>query len=438
MKNVLKLAWRNVWRNKRRTMFTLMALVFGVMMVVFGRAYMGGIMNSSADAMIKTQAGHVKIAHEEYLRLARIMPKEYLVNDVDRLRPEIENLPGVEMLDMRIRFNVLLSHGEKNEAATAVGAVPETLDKTMDVSGYIVEGRYFVHNNETQNNETQNNETQNGNELVIGSSLAKKLKVSVGQELLLVTTDINYSTYALPFKVIGIFKTGFSSMDKHLLYIPIQKAREMLDCGDSAHELLVFIDDPKNAPELGKQIKALLVKNSTEKGLKVIPWQEDDFISSMLPYVEEMYSKITMIILFVVALVILNTMLMTVMERYREIGVFKALGLTNREVFAMVITESLYLGFIGSVIGGILGSGFAIWLQEVGMNVTEMFGKEVMEQIDIPAPIFGNVVYGDFTIEILITSILFGIVTALVAVLYPAYKSVKMSPVEAFHSELKV
>jgi len=410
-------------RNKRRTFFTILAIAVGVMSLVFARSYIKGIINTANDAMIKTEIGHVKIAHKEYLRLDRIMPKEYLVRDLSSLRTRLEAIPGLVSMNERIKFHVLLSHGNINEPAVAIGFDPIREDRNMELSKTIVEGNYFENSHW-------------GLELVIGKKLAEKMKVTVNDELLLVTTDVNYSTYALPFKVIGIFETGFASMDKHLLYIPLPKAQEMLDCGDAAHEVLVFIEDPAKSWETCEKIENILSQKDPDHSIQVMPWQKNDLIE-LLPTVSGIYDIVIGIIMFIVALVILNTMLMAVMERYHEIGVIKALGFKNREVFGMILVEAFYLGIIGSIIGGISGGTLSALVEKTGIDFNQMTGG-MMEKIDIPVPFFGNIIYPDFTFAILIGSILFGIVVAMIAVLYPAFKSSKMLPVEAFRSELKV
>lgn len=421
--NIFKFGWRNLTRNKRRTFFTLLAISVGVMSVIFAQSYIQGIMNNATETAIKTQAGHVRIVHKEYLRLERIMPREYLVTGMDELRRKVSGLPEFEIMDPRIKFNVLLSHGDVNESGLAMGIEPAVVDKTMELSKSIVKGSYFG-----------NSET--GLDLIIGKKLAEKLHVTVNDELLLVTTDINYSTYALPFNIAGIFETGLSNMDKHLLYIPLKKAREMLDCGDAAHEVMVFLKDPAKSWEVSVKIKHALSGNDPDHGIQVIPWQENDLVKAM-PLVAKVWGSILAVVMFIVALVILNTMLMAVMERYHEIGVIKALGFKNREVFLMILVEAFYIGVIGSVTGGILGGTLSAIFEKVGFSLETISGG-MMDKIDIPFPWMGKVLYPDFTFTILVGSMIFGIVIALIAVLYPAYKSARMQPVEAFHAELKV
>jgi putative ABC transport system permease protein len=421
--NIFKLGWRNLTRNKRRTFFTLLAIAVGVTSLIFARSYITGVINGASDAIIKTEIGHIKIAHKEYLRLERILPKEHMVKDLNPLRTVLAEIPGVVAWNERIKFNVLLSHGDTNEPAAAIGIDPVREDKTLELSKTIIKGSYFGNSSQ-------------GLELVIGKKMAEKMKVTVNDELLLVTTDVNYSTYALPFKVAGIYETGFSFLDKHLLYIPLLRAREMLDCGDAAHEILVFLNSPTLSWEVCGKIEKKLAAHDPHHSIQVIPWQKNDLIQTF-PMMSGIFEKIMGIIMFIVALVILNTMLMAVMERYHEIGIIKALGLKNREIFAMILVEAFYLGSIGSAIGGIIGGTLSAVMEKTGIDINTM-GGGIIEKIDIPLPFIGRVLYPDFTFSILIGSMVFGIVVALAAVIYPAIKSVRMLPVEAFRSELKV
>jgi putative ABC transport system permease protein len=419
--NIFKFGWRNLLRNKRRTYLTLTAVAIGVMSIIFAKSYFRGIFNGVINTVIRTQIGHIRIVHKEYLRMERIMPKEYLVTDLNRVKADISQIPDVELMNEQIKFNVMLNHEDANEPAVAFGIDPGKFDKIMDISSTIVKGKYL---------------DDSGSGLIIGKTLAETLKVTVNDELLLVTTDINYSTYALPFNIVGIFETGFSSLDKHILYIPIQKAQEMLDCEDAAHEILVYLKEREKSGMVCEKIEKIFSENDPAHSIMIIPWQKSDIVES-IPSMMAIFDVIIGIIMFVVALVILNTMLMAVMERYYEIGVIKALGFKNSEVFSMILVEALYIGTIGSVIGGIFGGSLSAYLEKTGIDVMQLTGGFI-EKIDIPIPYLDKVMYLDLTFSILVGSLIFGIFTALVAVLYPAVKSSRMQPVEAFRSELKV
>jgi putative ABC transport system permease protein len=410
-----------------------MALAVGVMSIVFAKSFVAGIIKNAHESLIKGQTGHIRITHNEYLRLERIMPKEHLVTGMDNAKTAIANTPelGVTVIEERVKFNVLLSHGKDNEPAMAIGINPPQTDKTMELSKTIVEGDYFG----------DSGSIDKGLNLIIGRKLAKKLNVGLHDELLLVTTDINYSTYALPFKISGIFETGFPHLDKHSIYIPLTRAQEMLDCGDSVHEILIYLQDAQQAVATADAIKSIFAEASISeeaRDLAVIPWQKNDIVENAMPMVESIYDKILNIVMLIVALVILNTMLMAVMERYHEIGVLKAMGFKNSEIFSMILTEAFYIGVIGSIIGGIIGAVLISILEITGIDFTRVEGMDIMDKVDIPIPFFSRIFYPDLSLAIFTDALIFGIVIALLAVLYPAFKSARMQPVEAFRSQLKV
>jgi len=423
LKNVIKMAWRNIGRNKRRTALTITAIVFGVASVIFARSFIDGIIQNVTNDFIKTDLGHIKIAHPEFLRLERIMPKEYLIENASQWEKKSKDIKEIDFIQNRIKFNVMLNHGETNEPAVAVGIVPESLDTSLAMKNKIIQGDFFSEKPE--------------HELIIGKKLAKELNLKVNDEILLITTDINFSTYALAFQVKGIFETGFSSLDKHLLYIPLHKAQEMLDCGDSVHEMLIFLHSPRDTIKVKEQLQNLRPQIDSQQAPAIVAWMDNEIIADMFPMMKSIWNKTMMIIMFIAALVILNTMLMAVMERYHEVGVLKAMGFKNREVIGMIMIEAFFIGTIGSLGGGLFGGILAGITEKTGINMIKMIG-DAWENIDIPIPFFAEAVYPDLTLSIIIGSLLFGLVTALAAAIYPAFKAARMQPVDAFRCELKI
>ncbi len=421
--NILKLGWKNISRNKKRSLFTIIAITVGITMLVFASSYIEGIMNSTSEVARNMRTGHVKIMTSEFARLERIMPKEELILNSGELENRISQMDGVTLVSPMVKFNALISRGEKNEPALVVGGKPENLDGHMNLRESVISGSYL---------------SGTGKEVLVGRIFAEEMGIKVGDELLLVTTDINYSTYALPFTVAGIFNTGYTYMDKHLLFVPLDLGREILDCGDASHEILIYLDHQDRADEKAGEIRELFRSGGFGEFPVAITWEEDEIIGELMPMAKQIWQSILWIILLIVALVILNTMLMIVMERYQEIGVLKAMGLRNREVFSMIVTEAVFIGAIGSFFGIVLGGGLSLWLEKTGINFSEMIGKEMWEKFDMPTVLFGNIIYPDLTVDMLVKSFFFGLMIAVIAVLYPAYKSSKMLPAEAFRSKLKV
>jgi len=421
--NISKFAWRNVLRNRRRTALTLIAISIGVMSLIFGKGYTQGMINSMMEPIIKMQSGHIRLVHSEYVRLERIMPKEYQVAPLNQIQNTFKAIPEITSISRSIKFHTLVNHEEKNENCTAIGIYPQEARKNMDLKRFLIKGSYF---------------SEDKGSLIIGHKLAKKLGVTIGDELLLVTTDINYSTYALPFKIAGIFEIGFSFLDKKGVFIHFEKAAEMLDYQDAAQEVLIYLANPDKARPVAKMINSGIEKILPGHSIKVIPWQENDFIKNTIPLIETVWGGMLYLMMFIAALVILNTMLMALMERYHEIGVMKAFGFKNREVIYIILAEAFYIGAIGSFIGGTLGTVLTAITEKTGIDIGEMLDQGIIDNLEVPISFFGTALYPELSFNVVVGSVIFGILTALVAAVYPALKSSKMTAVEAFRSELKV
>ena len=416
MKKFIKLAWRNIWRNWRRTILTSLAVAFGMISIIFTYSYIAGVTESIYRSLIETELGHVKIASREFLRLERVMPRDQLVYNAQNIEAGISSLPGISTMTERIKFRLILSSEDKNEPSLGVGINPEQEKNLFDLRQHLIQGSYFQGSSA---------------EMLIGDGLAQKLGVSVGDELLAVTTDINYSTYALTFTVAGIFKTGFSFMDKSFIYIPIEKAQEMLDCHGAVHEILLLLEDAEKATEISSEILAFLEENGLEDTLTAVPWQ-DNFFMTYMPFASIAMGSILLVIMLIAALVILNTMLMAVVERTHEIGIIKSMGMRNGGVVGLIMVEATFISLLGVFIGGLIGSGLSLFAQSTGLDFTRM-----MEKMEFEFAFFSPIIYPKFTLGILLGAAVFCLVTTLVAALYPARKASRMEPVEALRTSMK-
>ena len=416
MKKFIKLAWRNIWRNWRRTILTSLAVAFGMISIIFTYSYIKGVSESIYRTLIETELGHVKIVSREFLRLERVMPREQLVYNAQSIEDGISSLPGISTMTERIKFRLILSSEEENEPSLGVGINPEQEKNLFDLRQHLIQGSYFQ-------------ESSAG--MLIGDGLAQKLGAGIGDELLAVTTDINYSTYALTFTVVGIFKTGFTFMDKNFIYIPIEKAQEMLDCDGAAHEILLLLEDPEKAREISSEILTFLEENGLENTLTAVPWL-DSFFITYLPFANIAVSSILLIIMLISALVILNTMLMAVVERTHEIGIIKSMGMRNGGIMALILVESTFVGLLGVFIGGLIGSGLSLFAQSTGLDFTRM-----MEKMEFEFAFVSPIIYPKFTLGILLGAAVFCLVTTIVAAFYPARKASQMEPVEALRTSMK-
>ncbi len=397
-------------------MLSSLAVAFGIISIIFANSYIKGMTESVFKNLIETELGHVKIASREFLRLDRIMPKEHLIYNTQEIETNIASLPGISAMTEKIKFHLILSSEDENEPCVGIGINPESEKNFFDLRQHLIQGSYFQ---------------ESTAEMLIGDGLAQKLGVGLGDELLAVTTDINYSTYALTFTVAGIFKTGFTFMDKNFFYIPIEKAQELLDCPGAAHEILLLLEDAENAREISSEVQTFFKKNGLDKTLTAVAWQ-DNFFMAYMPFASFVFGGILLIIMLIAALVILNTMLMAVLERTHEIGIIKSMGMRNGGVVGLILIESIYIGLLGVFIGGSIGSGLTILAQNTGLDFTKM-----MEKMEFEISLWSGVLYPKFTLGILLGAVVFGLVTTLVAAFYPARKAAQMEPVEALRTSLK-
>lgn len=367
--------------------------------------------------LIRYEIGHVKIAAKEFLRLERILPKEFLVQDFKTLESDIKNLTDCRSITSRIKFHLILSHKDKNEPCRGIGIDTEMEKQFQDLEDHIISGRYL---------------NSSAREMIIGEKLAQRLGIGLGEDVLAVTTDINYSTYALTFKIAGIFRTGFSVIDENYFYIPIEKAQELLDCYGAAHEIIVLIKDPHKAAGEAARIKSFFQEKGLGSDLTAVVWLDHFMIKTYLPFARNFIFSLLIIIMIISALVILNTMLMAVLERTHEIGIIKSMGMKDKRILLMVLSESFFTGIIGIGVGGFIGAALSLFFQRTGLDLSP-----ILDKMDLPLPVMSPILYPRFTLKILLFSELFALSVAVIAAIYPAWKASRLAPVDALRSSLK-
>lgn len=420
MKYILKMAFRNVGRNKRRTMLSAGAISIAVMMVLFMRGYIGGVTDSMFDSLIKIQTGHIKIMHSEYHDKEDMMPLEYMVDGLDgagykQLIPLMKNVKGVEIVAPRIKFGVLLSFQEKSRMAMGIGIDPQQEDAVSSLSKTMVEGKYLGDDSGLRS-------------MIIGGGLADKLGIKLGDKLTIVARTAYDSMKGMTFKVTGVFRYGISSLDSKLFYVPIGAAARLLEMGDGASELIVMVDKPENAEKIADEIKTKFQNKDESAPLyAIIPWQQQEGLLEMFKTGISMYRYFYIGLLILASTVIINTTMMVIYERTKEIGTVGALGMTGGQIVLLFALEAMIVSAIGSFIGTIVGGGLDLFFSIKGINLNALSGGSMdMVVTDIIYPHFGP--------YLLIWSFLFGVIVASAIACIPARRAAKIEPVEALRS----
>ena len=426
MKYILKMAFRNIGRNKRRTMLSAIAISVAVMVVVVMRGYIGGIMDSMLDSLSKIQTGHIKVVHPEYFDKEDMMPLEYMVDGFDgggykQLIPLLASVEGVKTVSPRIKFGVLLSFKGKNRSAMGIGIDPKTEEDIPPFDKIIEEGQYF-------------GDDENVRSMIIGVGLANKLGIKLNDKITILASTAYDSLKGMTFTVTGIFRYGISSTDSELFYVPIGAAARLLEMGNGVSELILMVDRIEDSEKVAEEISAKFqqqngayLEDNTTPRYSIIPWQKQGTFLSMFETATSMYDFIFVFFLVLASTVIINTTMMVIYERMREIGTIGALGMTGKQIVLLFAIEAMVISAIGSFLGIIVGGGFDLYLSIVGINLQALTGGSM----DIPTT---DIIYPRFGLFLLIGSFLFGVVVASVAAFIPALRAARVQPVEALRS----
>ncbi len=346
---LLRLASRNLWRNRRRTLLTLSAMVVSLALLTLSLGVFSGMLVDILASTTEQYHGHLVITADDYLD-DRDMYKNF--SSDEQLLRKLETDEVVIGFSQRLRGFGLASHDESSYPVELLGIHPEMEKSVTNLHQQLAEGAYLAGNN--------------GNGAVIGSSLAKKLKVSPGDELVFVTQAADGSIGNDLLIVRGIFRTGHSGHDNSLVLVPQQWLQKVMTLDGKIHEIAIAINAPLRAADYKPALATLL-----PQGLSITDWGE------LLPEMREAIASFdvsrlifVIILYFATGLGILNTIFMSVMERTREFGILMALGLRPGQIKRLVLLESLLLGLIGTLLGLVCGLILSYYMSRFGIDLS--------------------------------------------------------------------
>ncbi len=398
---IFKLAYRNFFRNLRRSIISGLSIAIAITAIIFAKSYIRGITDNIGNNVVTLISGHIRITTREYERRERLIPLSEAIDLSPEFYEAIRN-EGIVVFSPRIKFGVLL--GEKELSIPALGYAIDP-EKEIGISGFkkrLVNGSYIG---------TGENAT------IVGEGLAERLDVTVGDTLTIVTKTAYDSPTGIKLLIKGIFKTGIGGMDRSLFYIPLDVGQRLLDLEGRATEFVIILNDQNSAIDVAREMQSRLEYS-------VVPFQ----YNTILRYINVagiVYSFLYFIIMVVACSAIANTMLMVVFERTKEIGMMKAMGLSNFPIMGLLAIESAIIGVIGSLGGTLIGAVLSYWLKYQGINMAMMSAST---SADMP---FGPIIYLSPTPLILIGGFLFGVLTTVIVALLPISRVVKLEPAEA-------
>ena len=404
----LRLAWRNLWRNKRRTWLTVSAMIFSNILLIFLITFQLGSYDIMINNTVRIMSGHLQVQHDgfnEDPRMRDTVPNAQML--ADQLRQDL----NTEQVSARAIAFALASSKERSYGVQVMGVEPRYEPGVSTIPSHLDRGRYFVDDNAA--------------EIVLGAALARNLRVDIGSDITLLGSSPNGNLSAGIATVVGIFDSGVVDIDRGMVQLPIVYFQSVFEMGDAGHSVTAMAPGLKQVAEWQHTISASI---ADQPDLVALDWD------ALLPGLQQtiqadsdafffMYS----VLVILVAFGVLNTQLMSVLERTREFGTMMSLGLSPGRLSRMVLTETALMALLGLTLGLLGGWLLVVSLQDSGIQLPA--ADETTSSLNFPTHIFPRI---DSLSVLLGPLIVFNF--SVVAALYPALRLFWLHPIKAMRT----
>ena len=405
--NVYQMAWRNIRRNTRRSLLTASAIGVASATMTLMFSLVTGLANEIGYNLQTYYTGEVRVRHGDFDKFINLNPLNLSVVNASELVSEIAAMPGVASASGRIVFPASVYIAGEN--ISALGQGMDMQNDIMQLAPFIIAGQL-----------PQSGERQ----AVLGSALAKKLGLTVGDKFTLLSSTLRRATNGMTFTVYGIARLPLGELNDKF-YAPLDTVQRFLKMGDRAIDLVIKTGPDNDVDALQLRIEQLLVR-SNRPAFVVEQW---DAIPSSYVFIQmaKMIYGVGAIIFYLLAsTVIINTTMMTIFERTREIGTLAALGMEGKSIVRLFFLEATMLGTLGAVVGTLFGAIIALILEQTGLDFTSALGDM---SIEISGVMYPQLTWGSAAIAC------FGaIIVASLISLWPAQRAAKIKPIEAMQS----
>jgi len=399
---VSTLAWRNLWRNYRRTLIMLLTIALGVWSMIFMSALMRGMIDEIVRNGLETLPGEVQIHNPEYRRDPSVvnniaMPSGKLLHALGE--------PPVVAWAARVRVPAIISSERDSRGVTLLGIDPAAESKLGSVPENIVEGRFL--------------DGVEDKGVVIGANLARRLETSLGKRIVIMSQDPNNDVADRGARIVGIYKARLPGTEDIFVYSGRAATQKMLGIGSDVSEIAITAQSYRTVHEWYPAIVS-----AAGEQVEVLPWTElDTFLSSMLG-VQDGFALVFMVVVFLaLSFGLVNTLVMAVFERMREIGLMLALGMSPGLILGQILLESLYLLVVGLGVGNVVAY-FSIKSLEGGIDISGV--AQGMEMMNMSPMLYPALRLEDMLMS---TAVVIGL--GLVASLLPAWKASQLDPIKA-------
>ncbi len=400
-----QLAWRNIWRNPRRTLVIMCAVIIGVWSMIFLGAVMQGMAVDMVNNSIATLTGNVQIHHKNYQSDPVV---ENSITGIGSLASTLnQHLPPGAKWASRVRVNVIAQNARHTNGVTLVGIEPLKEAEISFIGQALIDGRYL--------------EPGDRHGIIVGEALLEQYETKLGHKLILTSQDTDQEMVSRAFRIVGTFRAQMQETEKQFVFVSLGAAQKMLKLNDRVSEVSIVLADHRNSAKVSENLKKILSGTSFE----VKTWKE--LLPVLMAYLQIFNGFVFVWYLVVFVAMgsgIVNTMLMAIFERMREFGLVKALGMKSSRIVKEVLIESFLLLLIGTLVGNLLGILCILAFSQNGIDLT-VFAAGA-EYIGISRVVYPALRAGDLIIANVVVFVL-----GLLISLYPALKAAKFTPVEA-------
>lgn len=415
MKFLIKIAFKNLFRHKLRTFISIIAIAFAVMIVVFARGYIVGMIDSYFADHIQYYSGHIKIIDQEYQQQDRLLPLNYPVDGLagqglNEMMASLAEIENVEMVIPRLKFGAMVSTGNELVTMSGWGVNPVQEIEFTNIEDQLVEGRMV----------------QPGQrEVVMGTGLLAKLNRQVGDKVTILSNTAFNSLKGVTFKIVGRLASGIKLLDQIVFYLPLDQAQRWLYMDGQTTELILVTLERGLVGKVLPEVKELLADHGAADRYLALGYRESSDLVPLMELAKVIYNQIYIFLVLLASIVVINTMIMIVKERTKEIGMMSALGLGSKNILQLFIIEGAIMGIIGSLIGALAGSILTGYLASTGIDFGSAlagFSSEIM---------FNSVIYPVSSTANSVFAFFLGIIVVTIACMIPARRAAKLEPTEA-------
>jgi putative ABC transport system permease protein len=405
---IVSVSWRNVWRNRLRSSVILIAVAIGIFAGVFTWSFYLGMVEQRIDTVISTEVSNIQVHPLGYFEDPEI--KNYITN-ADQLVSGLHKDPLIKGATSRIQLNAMALSAEQSTGVMVMGVDPDKEKAVTNIHEKIVEGSYF--------------EGSSRNPIVIGKKLANRLKLKERSKVVLTLQQMDGTITRAQFRVAGIYNISNAMFERMNVFVRSDDLQSLIGMEPgAAHEIAIRTIDNDQAGLVLSQIQSQFTAFDVKGWREILPEVsiiEESMDVSMMVFM--------VVILFGLCLAIINTMLMAVLERVKEIGMLMAIGMNRKRVFGMVLMETVFLTFSGTVIGIVVASGVSLLFGQLGIDLS--MGAEAYESMG-----FEPIIYPILHVKMIVQITIMVAIASMLSSIPPAIKALQLKPAEAIRSDM--